>query len=512
MSMSTLTTRFVITLPRRDGESIASFAWRHCEANLVPRVRDLLALLEADAGEPVRDLPSIARSEAALRAFERLTGLASGELESLRLRELQSAVGPHLRQGDHVWPADARCAPVHAVCPACLQEDGYGCELWEFVQAPVCTRHGVALRDECPSCSRPLRVGRSHLLRCGQCGESLAQKTGTKASASAAVAAALVQRPRMLAFGRMDSTSPIDVQDLSGLLRLCLLPRCGEPADFGLTEKLPSIPIARRIEALDVLGAATRGRHVDSVQLRVQLLRRWPYAGVLPREQQSRLLARACGLVGLPRDVRRLVCQDADVPERLEAVEVFGGRLPRLETREQLMQFLDVDSMLLDGLAAIDGTYLNPDAGYGFDMDEVLDLRRLRDEVQPVQEVDQMLGLNGLAEELVRLNLLQALHSRDGVVGIHPSSTAGLLERVHQRVCTPADGVKAVALQDGMQLGLDVPGIAWAVAQVVGGSLAALGWQHPGRLATLEVDARRLAALAHWPRREHASELALVSE
>ena len=113
------------------------------------------------------------------------------------------------------------------------------------------------------------------------------------------------------------------------------------------------------------------------------------------------------------------------------------------------------------------------------------------------------MGIPGLASALVKLNLLEPLHGREGLVGIPPLSVAALLARLQQQV-SPKMQCRGPgrSLREGLSLGMDAERIAWAVAQVIGGSLPALDWKPPFDLASLVVDAERFHALADWPRSE----------
>lgn len=59
-----------------------------------------------------------------------------------------------------------------AVCVHCLQEDAYLRTIWEHAYLVACPRHGVRLRDTCPSCAQPLRSTREHVSHC-DCGLDL---------------------------------------------------------------------------------------------------------------------------------------------------------------------------------------------------------------------------------------------------------------------------------------------------------------------------------------------------
>lgn len=59
------------------------------------------------------------------------------------------------------------------VCPECLREEPvYERLLWSFAPLSICSVHGVALMDRCPSCRRPLSPSRLDIHRC-PCGHLL---------------------------------------------------------------------------------------------------------------------------------------------------------------------------------------------------------------------------------------------------------------------------------------------------------------------------------------------------
>jgi hypothetical protein len=65
-------------------------------------------------------------------------------------------------------------------------------------------------------------------------------------------------------------------------------------------------------------------------------------------------------------------------------------------------------------------------------------------------------------------------------------------EKLDPRACVVGPVMRLGA---GRDYGLDDVGMAWAISQVRGGSLAAVGWPSPYQLVDLTVDAARLRAL-----------------
>lgn len=486
--------RLLIRLPLQEDESVVSFLQRHAKANRAARMRDLLQLLEQLSGEPIRDVSDVVLSRAVLHAVEWLTGLSEGALASRHLAPLQAS---HVRSGPRIWERSTRLDARQAVCPLCLAETGYGRVDWEFVLAPVCRVHRVALLDTCPSCGGPLRHGRTTIGACGYCGFDLRQATTQAVPEAALQAATLVQRPGMVPMGDRASTAPVDEMDLAKLVRLCLLPGPGREAHFGLTGPDSALSVADRVNALERLGTALDGRRLDSARLRALVVQRWPGLSQLPESAVLPTLEEAAMEVELDADVTRLLCQGDEQRREASAAQLFGGHPPQLMTSSDVARFLGLDYATLVALTRRHGLS-KPEPGHGYDMDEVLALKRRVQRLCPPGRLDEVLGWSGAAVALVRLNLLTGLHAEDGsLMGVEPDSFAMLMSRVHSAISPrsqPLDDL--VPLSTGRSFGMDAHAMAWAVAQVVGGSLVAVGWPAPFHLSELRVDGRRLQALA----------------
>jgi hypothetical protein len=491
------TPELLVRLPLQADESVVSFVQRHCEANYVARILDMLRLTSDVAGEPVDDIRDIVRSRNALRAVETLTGLTVGALESHFVAPVQST---HLRVGHHYWAEGQRRAEAQAVCPACLAESGYARTSWEFVQAPVCLVHGVALLENCPACAKPLRHNRTRLLLCGNCRCELGNAPRHAVSDMALAAAVLVQRPAMVAMGDPPSTAPIDQVDLGCLLRLCLPCGAGRGSMHGLTESLHRLSTDERIAALERLGSAWVDRRIDSARLRAVVLQRWASAGLLPPTAQIDLVKLAAVTAELPGDVLRLLCHGSDRQKDLPAATRFGGRPPQLLTLDAVAAYLGIDQDALAILRGSDGLATAPE-GFGHDMDQVLALQRAMESLLTVAQVDAAMGVEGLTLELLRLNLLTALKLNDGkVVGVDLESLGMLLSLIQQKVENQSPvHVNGVPLARALNDGAELSRVAWMVAQLMGGSLRAYQWPAPHRLVDLVVDAERMRELSHWP-------------
>lgn len=130
-------------------------------------------------------------------------------------------------------------------------------------------------------------------------------------------------------------------------------------------------------------------------------------------------------------------------------------------------------------------------------MDQVLSLQRQLSSLCQPNLLDGALGWPGLTEALVELKLLTGPKTEDGrLLGVEPNSFAVLMSRV-QCATVPSTGAarEVVPLSEGRRYGMAADAMAWAVAQVVGGSLAAFDWPQPFHLCDLQVDGRRFRAL-----------------
>lgn len=491
---------FAVHLPLEAGESLSSFAQRHCTANAVARMRDLLQLLGKVDGRTVSDVRLVARHPPLLRRLEELTGSTHLSLDHLRRIEIHGATGIFLGQGHHVCAEFVRYGPYQALCPKRLRRDAYARNGWEFTQAPVCPMHAVALLESCPSCGHHIRYDRTALAHCARCSCPLSRQAGDPVPADAARAAAYIQVPRTLALGHTTHSIPVDIDETSDLLRLCLLPRLGEPADFGLFGKPWTYSVARRVEALTLLGSTMSGRHIDSARLRSLLLRRWPFASLFPAAYRNIMLVRGCRAIGLAPDVRDMLCFDTDEGWAREAAAIYGAHIPCLTSLDEVASFLDVDDALLSWLMGEENIDGSLEEGHGFDMDQVLKLRRSLSSLLSLPQVDTILGFSGLAAELVRAGLLQVASNRQGPVGIHLSHLAVLFDRIQSRVQAPAEeAAQRASLPSAPSADFDAARLALIIAQVVGGSLQVLGWSPPYRVTGLIVDRSRLSALLRWP-------------
>lgn len=493
--------RFLKRLPLLDHESVVSFVQRHCWANRAARMLDVLRLIEKLSGEPINDVRSLVFSLPALRAVEWLTGLSKGALDSRLVRLLQ---GTHIVSGHHVWLRTTFWAERQGVCPSCLGEHGYAKVSWDFVQAPVCLEHGAALLEYCPACATPLRHRRTRITHCGECNFLLESAVHLPASAAARAAAALVQNPVMVAMGNTESTAPIDSQDLSDLLRLCVPTGPGRVTSFGLAGSLSSIPVQARLEALDRLGSALVGRRIDSVALRNAVIERWPAAYMLPSSKQLKLLSDAALEMDMDVEVARLLCHGDDIQRDKRAAEVFERRPPQLAAESDVANYLGVSLLTLKKISGREGLVKSVD-DVGHDMDQVLSLQRTISELYPPQMLDEVFGLAGLTYELYKLNLLEGYESEDGaLIGVEPRTFASLVSRLQAVISPGAFGFEsALPLAQSVLHGTGPAAVAWLVSQVAGGSLAAFSWPKPQRVMNLRVDGVRMRHLITQTKTKH---------
>ena len=515
-SQSAPSPTFIICRPPHPGESLASFVQWHCAENLVPRLAVLLKLLQERCGELATSTRDLAHSEKCLRALEQVTRLPAQALQYMHVKVFRAAVDGgeerRLLQGSHEWSQYSLSQHVQAVCPHCLRESGYAHAVWEYVQAPVCVRHRVQLVDRCPSCSGPIGFNRTSLAHCATCGASLDTAVTASVDHQVTEAARLVQRPRHVAFGTETYTLPVEPQELAGLLRLLLLPKLGRSVDDGLVGNMESLPLERRVDALRHLCSTVVDTRIDAERIRTIALQRWPYAPLLLPDEQTRLLREACQTVGLLPEVSRMICWGTDQPQYPNAATTHGGRPPTIVGNVQLAAHLGIERQALGELLRWERMSPPGADADGFDMDEVSELERVLATMPTKEQVDALLGWPGASSELVSMRLLASFRGANGVDGVHPRSISELFERVHVRV-NPALATVcgSASLHEAETLGMDARQFAWAVAQVVGGTLPVHGWEPPFNLRSLQVSQRRLHELADWPQSEASASPALAS-
>jgi hypothetical protein len=488
------------------GESLASFVQWHCTHNVVPRLSTLFGLLARTGGTPVRSLHELALSPASVRALERVTRQPAGALGHLQRKVLRAAVEDgyedRLVDGAYEWPEYTRTRRVQAVCPMCLHETGYAWACWEYVQAPVCLRHRVQLVDHCEDCGALIKLDRPMLLHCEGCARPLERARSAPVDELQLKAARRVQASKSLALGTSSENLPIEPHDLSGLLRLLSLPKPGEPVSWGLKGDLEAVAVERRLGALRRLGQTLVGSRIDSGLLRAEALRRWVYAPLLPTSERTRLLREACEAVALPPDVTAMVCWDRESVPLPTAVEFFKpDSLPCIVDIQQLGHRLGLSRSDLRTLMAEEAVSENKPKDFGFDMDDVLRLERALAEMLSLDQADQMLGWPGLAAELVSMRLVVSVTRQPQEIALHPRSVSRLYELIQERLgaTTPGPASAATLADVARARGLDARQVAWALKQVIGGSLPAQGWEAPYRLTSVRVCAEQLKPVPDSP-------------
>lgn len=146
-----------------------------------------------------------------------------------------------------------------AICPCCVEENGYIDAFWDLRSAIACPVHGTHVLDRCPACSTPLTWFRPGLVTC-KCGQNLRQ---------------LDSRPA--------STEEID------LMRLLYAKLHRLPMPDNLSNSLPiselwSLPLQSVLELLVAIGqrettadsAGLLPCPTDSTEAAVTILSNWP--------------------------------------------------------------------------------------------------------------------------------------------------------------------------------------------------------------------------------------------
>lgn len=102
-------------------------------------------------------------------------------------------------------------------------------------------------------------------------------------------------------------------------------------------------------------------------------------------------------------------------------------------------------------------------------------------------------GTFGVAE-LVSMRLVVGVTRASGEMALHPRGVTRLFEDLQERMTVFQAGTLAtVSLATVARAwGLDARQVAWALKQVIGGSLLARGWDAPFRLTSVRVCAEQL--------------------
>lgn len=492
--------------PLQPGESVTSFVQRHCEANAVPKMSHMLQLISAHSDQPVASVRNLELSAPALRVLESLTHLEPMALEPRRMVQLEGATASIVRQGVYEWPKPRRFGVAQALCPECLRTDGYARATWEFTQAPVCTHHRAALIEHCPECAKRLRPNRATLLHCETCGFDLANAPAQRVSEAAVRAAQMIQSPAMIALGDEHSTAPIDPNDLSMLLDLCVLRPLGASRRFGLNPALGEATVSDRIAALERMGSCIVGARIDSGKLREAMSERWPYLLTAPDCMKLDRLSSLAPDSEIEREVWSMVLSgDWRTALKVVALSRFDGHPPQLTSTEDLARFLGIDLPALNELLRLSPAAPPTSTELGYAAEDIANLQDLIASLLQVDDVDRFLGIPGLTRELVALHKLQLISSSGHELGIAPSAVCSLMDQLADKVSCSSAQAESVPFSAIFTAGNDASAIAWAVAQVIGGGLVATGWQNPYRLCDLLVDRTQLKNTLSLPvfRRQH---------
>lgn len=207
------------------------------------------------------------------------------EIGRLQLRSLEGVLDERIdgvSQSPMVRPLGVyhrvRRAHGQQYCPACLDEPKpYYRLTWRLTLFPTCTRHGLALRDDCPACATPIVPHRGGLTRCHACASDL--RCGPLVRADPSVLQLQHHGQRVLAGHPVTYPGLLGIHPLAFFgLQLHLMSRLLSPGRFSRLRDL-----AGSDGLPDTRGARPHPRHLTSASAHTmmsvveRLLRGWPF-------------------------------------------------------------------------------------------------------------------------------------------------------------------------------------------------------------------------------------------
>jgi ribosomal protein L37AE/L43A len=173
---------FPIPVAPQAHESLVSYLMRLTSANHYPvlnSIPGLFGINPSSSGQNVSKLWRLSQllgneiTDCADRLTEMAHRPASGRADCVYLSPGQTIRVEHLE------------SMANRYCPECVGETGIFLRLWEIRALTACPRHGTRLLNACPVCHKPLRLLRTTVAHCGECGSDLAQGCAAPASENA---------------------------------------------------------------------------------------------------------------------------------------------------------------------------------------------------------------------------------------------------------------------------------------------------------------------------------------
>jgi hypothetical protein len=470
-------TRHLVTVYPQAGDSLSGFIQRVCHASFIPKQAWLWSLLNEGALTKCRNWLELASSAPALARLSKLLGLGEMGLSQFALRKYDTAHEPAYRQLEEFWPEHSLAISTQPICASCLAEGLLPQHQWNYVHAPVCTKHGVVLLEACPACHKTLSPADMTYTHCEYCGLDLRTIKPPLCAPEACAAAALVQSGRTPIFGSASHTEPLSQEDLFKLTRLLLMPMLGEKVDASLTGRMDRWSIDRRVNALAGIGASLVGRRIDSAFVRKAAMPRWAIYYGLPDSLRDERLDEACATLELMPELSNLVLHDDPRPITRTAAETLVNRLPQLHSVAQLGTFLSLSAYETSKALELFPYPTLPSSKKGYDMDFVLAFQRWLGRWMTWKDVDIVLGFEGVSRALAQAGALSAVRRDDDEQpGVCADSVACLLDRIYS-LATPSPPEHTIELGQAVsQKALDLAQLTFLFATLMNSGISVAHW------------------------------------
>lgn len=471
-------------------ESISGYLVRLIEANGQPRLKRLLQLLEQHSGVAIGSAMDVLTSPEALSSLAAINGLEKDTFADKPLARSRAHEGVSIWSGGHTWPAPALAIEHHQVCPQCLRESPHHRHPWLLYYAPICVVHGQALIDSCPHCGSALKLDRGAVYLCGGCGRDLRRiEAGPAVNEPLVSFAARLQEMCTLSFGTAHYNEAIEPQDVYALWALAGIPEPGEMLTAKRLYRARAVPRDQRLAALQVLSDAWTGARLDSEYLRRSLTERWRHLSAIPCPELTvdRLNA-ACREIDFDYEVLPVLLRDEPLDDTYPTIREWGQHPPYLPSAEAAAAFLELPLEAFEGLLRHPKLQTERLDDEGFDGDKILAMRDFIGSLLGPHEVDQAIGVPGVALLLERAGVIQPWKGFEQQPKRFPAhELADIFDRLFEAIRPVADGVGAVPLASTLRD--DAPDkLARCLTLMLNGGLSPVSWCKPYRLIDLHFD------------------------